>query len=80
MNHPLDDLIDCWGDLQIPWTAKAKMIAAWGAAHSPVNANVKAASAAMICGKHAIVTAELSQAMKVIDGLEAGGDSDLPQP
>lgn len=76
MNQPPDDLIDRWGDLQIPWTAKAKMIAAWGAAHSPVNAHVKAASVAMICGKHAIATAELSQAMKVINELEAAGGED----
>ena len=78
MNQPPDDLIDRWGDLQIPWTAKAKMIAAWGAAHSPVNAHVKAASVAMIWGKHAhaIATGELNQAMRVIDELEAGYESD----
>ena len=27
---PPDDLIDFWGDLQIPWTQKAKLISNWG--------------------------------------------------
>lgn len=27
---PPDDLIDLWGDLQTPWTQKAKLISNWG--------------------------------------------------
>lgn len=82
MNQPPDDLIDRWGDLQIPWTAKAKMIAAWGTAHSPVNNNdyafiyakvarhVAAADVAMQQGMHSRARDELTQAMMAIAAFE----------
>lgn len=72
---PPDALIDHWGDLQIPWTAKARMIAHWGAANSGLASHVRAASTAMICGKHDRVTAELEQAMRVVEAIEAGACS-----